>query len=113
MEERSNNDAVTYKPLPNSFEKLGFTMDLVKAAGFKKYKVGPVCDWRIYRRKHKTHKFHHFEVVAIVNGEAYTLGGATIEPRELYPSPEQWGDRGFTCKTRSEAEKKFREVTLQ
>lgn len=112
LEERTDYSFMSYyKPLESTFDKLGFTMSLVKAAGFKKYKTGPVCDWRIYRRKHKNHIEPHFEVVAIVNAEAYTLGGATIEAKEAYPSPEQWGDRGFTCKTLAEALKKFQKVT--
>lgn len=45
-----------------------------------------------------------FEVIEIQRHNGYTLpGGLQVEASEFYPSSEQWGNHGWTCKTLLEA----------
>lgn len=48
-----------------------------------------------------------FEVVVIANHPAYEMGGVQIPAGEAFPSPEQWGSRGWTYTNLLAAEQKF------
>jgi hypothetical protein len=51
-----------------------------------------------------------FEVVMVGRHNGYVMAGNQIEPAETMPSPEQWGSKGWTCKTLLEAERRFNRI---
>jgi hypothetical protein len=51
-----------------------------------------------------------FEVVIISDNPAYVMGGVEIPAGEAFPSPEQWGHKGWTYTNLLAAEKKFEDL---
>jgi hypothetical protein len=87
------------KSLPLKFVKKGFKHTQIKREG----------DVALYKRQSgENSKVFHFEVVIISSHNGTTIEGNFIEPGELYPSSSQWGDKGWTCITLEDAEKRFK-----
>lgn len=90
------------KIIPKSFEKKKFNHTQLKREG----RIA------IFERSAVNGVQTHYEVVRIKEHGAYTLGGATIEAGESYPSSNSWGIDGFTytAEQLSDANKKFVEM---
>jgi len=82
-----------YKTLKVNFNRKGFEYNLVKR----------VADKAIYEQL-RNGKVVAYEVVRIRRHDGYTLGDVFIEPSEIYPSDNEWGAHGFTCRDLKSAE---------
>jgi hypothetical protein len=96
-------NAIAYKPLEQEIKRNGFLHRILKREGDIAivHKVGLAGGVH-----HKTHDAG-FEVIVIGRHDGYELGGNKIEPAETFPSPEQWGTRGWTYTTLLDAETRF------
>lgn len=81
----NTNPTVTYKPVPEVFNKKGYTYRQIKREGNKAIFEQTKGDFTAY------------EVVKIGKHNGYTMGGAYIEPSETYPGSSLWGILGWTC----------------
>jgi hypothetical protein len=77
--------SITYKPVPEVFNKKGYTYRQIKREGNKAIFEQTRGDFTAY------------EVVKIGKHNGYTMGGAYIEPSETYPGSSLWGILGWTC----------------
>lgn len=78
---------VTYKKLEKKFTKYGDTFTQVHRED----------EWAIYERKSGiSGEVHHHEVIMIREEDEAEVFGKTTEPREKFPSPNQWGLYGWT-----------------
>jgi len=86
------------KPIDNQFTKHGFTHTLKTREG----------RWCVFERTKGS--VTHYEVVMPVVTNTECVDGKWIKcgPREVYPSTEQWGARGFTLLTYQDALDKLR-----
>ena len=92
------------KQLPIQFTKQGFNHEQVRREG----------DVAIYRRAPASGAYqHHFEVVRIESHNGYTIAGVHCPPSETYPTPEQWGSRGWTYNDAESANAKFSELVAK
>lgn len=76
------------KPLPTQFRKSGWDFQQIKrhekAAAYRKT-CGAVESFEVIR-----------PVICKTTYDAAAAGWVPCDPREGYPSSEQWGDRGWT-----------------
>lgn len=96
--------AVSAKPIPETFTKSDFSHRLIDRLG----------DWCLFERQHLKSKTRpHYEVVKPVIGTKEFRDGEwrDCDPRELYPSAEQWGTCGFTLNDEAAARNKLKELT--
>ena len=89
-------NSVSYKPLPERFNKFGYTFSLLKREG----------DVAIFKQ-HKKKRIFNYEVVIIGRHNGYEINGMFFEPSEFYPSTSEWGTKGFTCTSLEAAEIRF------
>jgi len=76
---------ITYKPVPEMFNKKGYTYRQIKREGNR----------AIFEQTKGN--FTAYEVVKIGKHNGYTMGGSYIEPSETYPGSSLWGILGWTC----------------
>jgi len=76
---------INHKPIPQLFNKKGYTYRQIKREGNK----------AIYEQTKGN--FTAYEVVKIGKHNGYTMGGSYIEPSETYPGSSLWGILGWTC----------------
>lgn len=86
-----------YKILKENFTRKGFTYKLIKRDK----------DKAIYEQK-RSKKNITYEVIKIRRHNGYTIGGVYIEPAEVYPSANEWGDYGWTFNDLTRAEEKYK-----
>lgn len=91
-----------YKPIETDFNKNGFRFRQIRRDG----------DIAIFHKEAMANRHPlpfdgGFEVVVITRHEQYQLGDAIIEAGESYPSPEQWGYRGWSYNYLNLAFKKY------
>lgn len=60
-------------------------------------------EYAIYERKKEDDTFIHYEVIKVLKHNGLIMHGNKIPPSEYYPSSNQWGIYGFTCRTRQAA----------
>ncbi|NBU73229.1 MAG: hypothetical protein EBS53_17625 [Bacteroidetes bacterium] len=92
--------AITHKPIPEIFNKKGYTYRQVKREGNK----------AIYEQTRGS--FVAYEVVKIGKHNGYSMGGAYIEPSETYPGSSLWGILGWTCTTLDDAQKRYDSIEV-
>ncbi len=90
-------EKVKYKPLPDSFTKLGWAHKKVKRIG----------NFAIYTKKQDHHLNPSYEVFEVLNQEEYEIAGNKIEAKEAVPGNERWGECAFSCMSLEESEKKL------
>lgn len=61
----------------------------------------------IYKKSKLFTPIESWEVVKIGTRSEKQAFGRVFPASETYPSSEQWGDRGWTCTTKEDADKKF------
>ena len=88
---------MNYKPLSNDFRKFGFNFKQVFREG----------DYAIYEQTRAETKQINWETIRIRRHNGFIIGGVSIEPSEVYPSNEKWGDDGFTHTTLKSAQAKI------
>ena len=90
------------KILEDNFSSKGFNLSLVKREG----------DVAIYKKtlENSETEAHDFEVIAIKRHNGYEIAGVKMPPAEMYPSDTQWGDWGYTCTSREDADKRFMQL---
>jgi hypothetical protein len=71
--------------------------------------IGRDGDVAIYKKTLEDSEIdaHTYEVIAIKRHNGYEIAGVKMPPAEMYPSDSQWGDWGFTCVSREDADKRF------
>jgi hypothetical protein len=85
------------KPLPTQFTKQGFEFTQIKRVGML----------AIYVKQSLHNKGSTYEVIRVQSHNGRTIAGKYFEPAEYFPSSEQWGTHGFTCRTMESAEKRM------
>jgi hypothetical protein len=88
-------------PLETEFYSKGFCHKLVRRAGF--------VAWYARWRRFNPHQVH-FEVILISPRKSRTVGQIHWPAREVYPTSEQWGWKGWTYRDENEARAKFEEL---
>lgn len=85
--------------LKTLFKKGGFTYQLVKR----------IENFAIYTQKKEGYSFGYYEVIKIqvVKNDVKTKFMDLKAGDEFYPSTNQWGSSGWTCKTLEQAERKI------
>lgn len=88
-------------PLPISFAKNGFSL----------HQIARDTNAAIYRQTRKgfSIEIEAFEVIRpVITTKAFIEGQwQSCPPREIYPSAEQWGERGWTYQDRERAYARF------
>lgn len=91
------------KPLPLTFvgrgPQKGWNFTLIERDGLH----------AVYRKEKEGHE--SYEVIIVKRCPEYKLGDSVIEAHEAFPSPEEWGIKGWTCQTRQEALNKMRNLS--
>jgi len=90
----------TYKVIPTSFTKKGFTYKQILREGNK----------AIFEQTREGTTLHNYEVVRIGKHNGYTMGGVYIEPAETYPGSSLWGIMGWTCTSLEDAQKRYSSI---
>jgi hypothetical protein len=85
------------KHLMPEFHKAGFDFKLLLRDG----------DIALLRKTKPGFSFESYEVAIIQRHNGYEIAGVKIEPGENMPSSEQWGVKGWTCRTYDDACTKF------
>ena len=90
-----------YKPLQKEFRHGGFDYRQI-------YREG---DLAIYRQTWKGNEdAAPFEVIQIRRHDGFQLGGRWVQPAEVYPRSEKWGELGWTLQNKESAFRKLREI---
>lgn len=89
---------INHKPVPQVFNKKGYTYRQIKREGNK----------AIYEQTRGD--FTCYEVVKIGKHNGYTMGGAYIEPSETYPGSSLWGILGWTCTDLDRATQRYNQL---
>lgn len=87
-----------YKPLPTEFDKFGFHFKQIWREG----------DYAIYEQTKEGHAHKNWEAIRIRRHDGFQIAGNEIEPKEIYPSNERWGDDGFTLTSIEDARAKIK-----
>ena len=92
----------SYKPLPAQFHLGGFNYRQIARQG----------RWAIYEQIWSgcDDPSVCYEVVRIRRREGFQIDGRLVEPAEVYPKAEAWGEDGFTLTNKDAAFAKLREV---
>lgn len=101
------------RPHPNAWRENGFHHEIIKRRGpvvlVRKTRPGTV--W-VNGQTIPPSSAESWEVARLRLDRPHTFpNGASYPWRESYPSPEEWGERGWTCTTRELAEQSFIEAT--
>lgn len=88
---------MNFKPLSKDFRKFGFNFKQIWREG----------DYAIYEQTRNGSPQCNWESIRIRRHNGYTIGGVDIEPSEVYPSNEKWGNDGFTHTTLESAHAKI------
>jgi hypothetical protein len=91
-------------PLETEFYSRGFCHNLVRRAGF----VAWYARWRRFSPQEV-----HFEVIHITPRKSRTVGQIHWPAREVYPSSEQWGSKGWTYRDEGQARAKYEELLAE
>ena len=90
----------TTRPLPEEFTKKGFTYS----------KVWRENNLAIYAQTQNNLSKERgpvaYEVIVVKVAPETTIMGNPVPEREVYPSSDSWGARGWTCKSLSDAHAK-------
>jgi len=86
--------------LPHSFNEDGFAVRMIKRSG----RVAMLA-------KSKPEMRDFYEVVQIQQRPEETIHGKLYPAREVMPRPEQWGNAGWSCYDKEQAELKFEALT--
>ena len=89
-----------YKPLQVRFRHNGFDYHQIAREG----------DVAIYEQTWPDSENVCYEVVRIRSREGFKIGDEFIEPAEVYPKSEAWGEDGFTLTDKNAAFAKLREL---
>jgi hypothetical protein len=89
-----------YLQIPTKFNAYGYRYELVKR----------VKNVAIYKQTKKGINQEWFEVVLISKHDGYEIAGNRVEPSEVYPSAEQWGEVAFTCHSLARAEIRMKQL---
>jgi hypothetical protein len=90
-----------FKPLPRQFRRGGFTYRQIAREG----------DFSIYQQTWQGNEDEAaFEVIRIKRRDGFEIGGRFVEPAEVYPRSEQWGELGWTVQDKETAFLKLREI---
>ncbi len=81
------------KPIETNFRSKGFDYHQVYRDGL----------WCIYRQTKPKTDIERFEVIKLHADKQSERFGAVIPAHERYPSPQEWGKRGWTCLTLADA----------
>lgn len=84
--------------------------------GFRMIQVRRLGQYAIYRRERLTTGVTHYEAIKILvetKTRKLPSGALRNAGSERYPSSNEWGKYGWTCKTIEEAEAKLRELTAR
>jgi hypothetical protein len=76
----------------------------------QKYRDGKFA---IYEQSKEDIESKWYEAIVIESHNGYEIAGNYCPPSEMYPSPNQWGDRGFTFHTYDEAMEKIKIMKKQ
>jgi hypothetical protein len=92
----------SYKPLPTRFRREGFSYRQIAREG----------DAAIYKQRWTgcAPPSACYEVIRIRRREGFEINGRFVEPAEVYPRSEQWGELGWTVKDKEAAFHKLREI---
>lgn len=88
---------MSYKPVPATFNKKGFTYRQLKREGNR----------AIFEQTRGTSALCNYEVVRIGRHHGYTMGGSYIAPAETYPGSSLWGIAAWTCANMDDAMKRY------
>lgn len=98
------NDAIDYRPLSTAFSRDHYHFTQL-ARGQRS---------AVYLQVHETKRDverPHFEVIKIRRASEHIMpDGAVLPPREVYPSGNDWGLRGWTHCERQDAMTHFRDL---
>jgi hypothetical protein len=86
--------------LPIRFQKLGWHFEQVA----REHDVAIYRRWKLYDGREGA---VHYEVIRLVTQKARTTRMLSVQAKELYPSSNSWGSRGWTFKTLPEARAKY------
>jgi len=88
---------MNYAPLKKQFSKKGFEYEQMwRDDGFA-----------IYRQSKKPINKFWYEAIKIRTSKGFKFEDSVCEPREIYPSSEQWGMFGFTYSNMEDANKRI------
>jgi len=89
------------KVIAPEFTKSGFAHKVIERRGMV----------LLVERQHRDVSREHWEVVKIRVKPERLLHGKRVEEGEAYPSPEEWGQMGWTYSTLEAARAKFDSLT--
>lgn len=90
------------KELPQTWTRGGFSHEVLRREGMV----------ALVQRQHRDVSTPHWEVVRLRVKPKRLLHGHWVGESEAYPSPEEWGERGWTYTTLEDAQAKFTEMTM-
>ena len=92
----------SYKQLPKEFRRDGFAYRQIAREGNE----------AIYEQRWTgcTAPSVCYEVIRVNRREGFQIGGRFVEPAEVYPRSEQWGELGWTVQDKETAFCKLREL---
>ena len=95
----------SYKPLPTRFRRDGFDYQQIARDG----------DAAIYEQRCTgcSNPSVSYEVVRVRRRDGFQIDGRFVEPAEVYPNSEAWGEDGFTLTNKNAAFAKLRKLARQ
>jgi hypothetical protein len=100
--EATDEKGHSYKSLPVEF----------RSGGFNYHQIAREGDAAIYEQTSSgcSNSSVAYEVIRIRRRESFQIDGRYVEPAEVYPKAEAWGEDGFTFTDKDAAFAKLREV---